>query len=112
MLKRKTAVGEPCRLSNLEERLITLLIDKELYGLQIAQAIFDSKGRKVSFNSLYLTLHKLEEKGCLSARWGRDTPEERGRSRRRYYRTTALGENALNVAKERRQKPGTRRASV
>lgn len=104
MQKRKTTVDKPTRLSNLEENLIILLTRKELYGLQIVQAIFDTEGRKVSFSSLYPTLHKLEEKGYLAARWGEDTPEERGRSRRRYYQTTGLGEKALHEAAERRQK--------
>jgi DNA-binding PadR family transcriptional regulator len=90
------------KLTPLEEDILTLLIGKELYGLQIIKAIQEAENRKVSFSSLYPTLHRLEGKGYLEARWGEDTPEERDNARRRYYLATGLGEQALRETQLRR----------
>ncbi len=91
------------KLTPLEEDLLTLVIGKELYGLQIIKAIEEAENRKVSFSSLYPTLHRLEGKGYLEARWGNELPEERENARRRYYRATGLGERALRETQLRRQ---------
>lgn len=84
-------------LSALEEDLLTVLCSKELYGLQIMNAINDaSKGkRSIGFGSLYPTLHRLEKKGLVKARWGEETDPESGGARRKYYRVTGLGEQVL-----------------
>ena len=91
------------KLTPLEEDLLTLLIGKELYGLQIIKAIQEAENRRVSFSALYPSLHRLEAKGYLNARWGDDTPEERGNARRRYYQATGLGDRALHETQLRRQ---------
>ncbi len=103
MIKRKSKDDLLPKLTPLEEDLLTLMIGKELYGLQIIKAIQEAEGRKVSFSSLYPTLHRLEAKGYLEARWGDEMPEERENARRRYYRATGLGERALRETQLRRQ---------
>jgi DNA-binding PadR family transcriptional regulator len=84
-------------LSPQEEILLTLLVRKELYGLQIMKAIEEAgEGKlRMKFGSLYPILHQLERKGFVTSRWGDDRPEERGGARRRYYLATGLGELAL-----------------
>ncbi len=91
-------------LSSLEEDILTLLQSKELYGLDILKALEDATGgkRKIGFGSLYPTLHKLEKRGLLKARWGEDTPEERAGARRRYYKITAQGQSALRQVTQMR----------
>jgi PadR family transcriptional regulator, regulatory protein PadR len=91
-------------LSPQEEILLTLLVGKELYGLQIMKAIEEvGEGKlRMKFGSLYPVLHQLERKGFLTSRWGNDRPEERGGARRRYYLTTGLGEQALREAQRLR----------
>src|SRR5919106_3630301 len=87
-------------LSLQEEIILTLLVGKELYGLELLKAVEEaSEGRlRMKFGSLYPLLHRLEKKGFVTSRWGEDTPEERGGARRRYYMTTGLGERALREA--------------
>lgn len=87
-------------LSPLDECVLTLLVQHELYGLEIIEAIQEATGgkKRIGFGSLYPTLHKLEKRGLVQARWGEDTPEERQGARRKYYRITGLGEKALNEA--------------
>ncbi len=66
------------------------------YGLEIIAVIEEATGRKgiLSLGSLYTPLHRLEHKGFITSRWG-ETVEPRKGARRRYYRLTALGQEAL-----------------
>jgi PadR family transcriptional regulator, regulatory protein PadR len=85
------------QISGTEELILTSLCGKELYGLQIPQAISEvSDGqRKVGMGTLYPTLHKLEKKDLITSRWGDEGQEERGGARRRYYKLTGKGIAAL-----------------
>jgi PadR family transcriptional regulator, regulatory protein PadR len=85
-------------LTTLEEELLTLLFRRELYSVQIERAFSDVLSRKRKFGSFYPTLRKLEKQGLLEARWGDEEPEDRGGPRRRYYKTSAHGERALEKA--------------
>lgn len=84
-------------LSPKEEAVLSSVLCRERYGLEIIEAVKEaSSGRiELGFGSLYPTLHKLEKKGFLAAHWGDETPEERGGARRRYYGITGLGEKVL-----------------
>ena len=55
-------------------------------------------GYKLSPGTLYPMLHAMEEKGYLSSREDQGGP---GRRKRRLYKATGLGEEALAVARER-----------
>jgi PadR family transcriptional regulator PadR len=92
-------------LSALEELIMTALLNQELYGLQIVQAIEEASNgkRKLAVGSLYPTLHRLEKKGFISSRWGDDRPEERAGARRRYYQLTGLGIDAFESVQLLRQ---------
>ena len=102
MPKKKN--DEPITLSALEEDLLTALFSKELYGLQVMNAINDaSEGkRQIGFGSLYPTLHRMEKKGLVKARWGEQTDPESGGARRKYYQVTGLGEQILQETQEYR----------
>ena len=91
-------------LSPQEEIMLTLLVGRELYGLELMHAIDEASEGKIrmKFGSLYPTLHRLEKKGFVTSRWGDDRPEERGGARRRYYMATGLGEKALREAQQLR----------
>lgn len=100
--------GEPTsiEISTLEELIMTALLNKELYGLQLVQAIEDASGgkRRIGAGSLYPTLHRLEKKkGLIESLWGDDKTEERGGARRRYYKLTGLGEVVLEETQQTRQ---------
>ncbi|MDA1000873.1 MAG: helix-turn-helix transcriptional regulator [bacterium] len=94
-------MSDIARLTALEMLVLSVLVDGEKYGLQIASAVEeDSEGRKkISVGSLYPVLHRLEKKGFVKSRWGEAT-EERAGARRRYYIITALGETSLSEAQK------------
>jgi PadR family transcriptional regulator, regulatory protein PadR len=85
------------QFSHKEELLLLALYQKELYGLQIQQAISDSSGglRQFRIGSLYPMLHSLETKGYVQSRWGEEQHHERGGARRRYYQLTETGSAAV-----------------
>ncbi len=80
-------------ISPREELVMLALYSKELYGLQVPQAIAEASGgkRKIGIGTLYPVLHSLEKKGLVESRWGDEIREERGGARRRYYKLTGHG---------------------
>lgn len=90
-------VSSDFKLNQMEWILLNALIGKELYGLQIEEAV--NQGSNGHFNvtvgSLYPILQKLEDNGLLESWWGEKRPEERGRARRRFYKLTPNGVLAL-----------------
>lgn len=85
-------------LSGLEEDILTALLGRSLYGLQISKAIADASngGRRIGVGSLYPTLRRLERKGFVSSHWeGDSTGEKRGGARRRYYKISPDGSSVL-----------------
>lgn len=91
-------------IASLEELIMTALLNRKLYGLQIAKAIEEvSQGKKkIGVGSLYPKLHKLEKKGYIESYWGDDRPEERNGARRKYYKLTGLGSDVLDEAQKLR----------
>jgi DNA-binding PadR family transcriptional regulator len=83
-------------LSQLELFILSALIAKERYGLEIIEVIEEATGRKgiLSLGSLYATLHRMEKKGFITSRWGETVVPRQG-ARRRYYQLTALGQKVL-----------------
>jgi PadR family transcriptional regulator PadR len=86
-------------VSPREELVLLALFKKELYGLQIPQAMAEASGgqRQMGVGTLYPTLHSLEKKGLIESRWGDETREERGGARRRYYKLTGSGVATLEA---------------
>ena len=95
MSTKSISLGEKANdsVSPKEELVLLALYRKELYGLQIPEAISESSGKrsKISMGTLYPVLHSLERKQLVESRWG-DERTERGGARRRYYRLTGSGE--------------------
>lgn len=77
-----------------EARILSVLLSKEKYGLEIVESLKKETGEGTPLSGLYPTLHRLEKKGFIKGRWGESTAE-RGGNRRRYYRLTGSGEKAL-----------------
>jgi len=104
-MSRRESDETAIRLSALEEDLLTLLIGRELYGLEIIEATKTTSGgkRSIGVGSLYPTLHKMEKKGLVRSWWGEEAIEEPSHARRRYYTATGLGERVLMATQLRRQ---------
>ncbi|MEQ8538682.1 MAG: PadR family transcriptional regulator [Coleofasciculus sp. D1-CHI-01] len=84
-------------LTLIEESILNALMYRERYGLEIMSAIAQASNgeRTIGFSSLYPTLRKLEKRGFVTSRWGDETPEETTGARRRYYKITGSGLQAL-----------------
>lgn len=80
-------------LSKLEEELLSLLIGRELYGLQIIQAFAEASqgNRQISIGTLYPTLSRMEEKGLVSSRMENRPSDDKGGARRKYFKITREG---------------------
>ena len=78
-----------------QEVILSALRFRKRYGLEILEAIEQSGGKQIGFNSLYPNLKKLEKKGFVQSEWGNDPPEEHTGARRKYYRITGTGVQAL-----------------
>lgn len=86
-------------LPNKRERLImSVILEHEKYGLEILKEVKAkmSRTRRAFFTlaQLYFILDKLEKKGLIQGRFGETIPARQG-LRRRYYKVTAKGWEAL-----------------
>jgi PadR family transcriptional regulator PadR len=88
-------------LSTREEDLLTLLLDKQLYGLEILKGMKANR-RAIGVGSLYPMLHGMEKKRLVESWWGEDSRAARGHARRRYYTATGLGKRVLAQTRQRR----------
>ncbi|MDY6938508.1 MAG: PadR family transcriptional regulator [Cyanobacteriota bacterium] len=80
-----------------QEVILSALRFHTRYGLEIMEAIEKSGGKQIRFNSLYPNLKKLEGKGFVKSEWGDEAPERHSGARRKYYRITGLGVQALEI---------------
>lgn len=103
---REDDVSNLVEVSPREELVLFALYGKELYGLQIPQAMEEASGgkRQMGIGTLYPVLHSLEKKGLVASRWGDEKREERGGARRRYYKLTGNGVVTLEAIQAFRSK--------
>lgn len=71
------------------------------YGVSICKEIENQSGRTVNIGAVHTALHRLEEKGYLKSKFGEAT-EVRGGKRKRLFKLTTYGINALREAQELR----------
>lgn len=75
---------------------VGILFD-EAYGVSIRQEVAEQSGRDVNIGAVHTALHRLEEKGYLTSRFG-EASEVRGGKRKRLFKLTAFGIKALKEA--------------
>jgi PadR family transcriptional regulator PadR len=80
----------------LDLLILRALSIRACHGLEIARRIEEVTGGmfEVKPGSLFPALHRLEERGWLSAEWG----ESEAHRRARYYRLTRTGRRQLETA--------------
>lgn len=78
--------------------LLSLLEDEDRHGYEIGKLIEVRSGGRLQFriSSLYPVLCRMEERGWIKGRW----VEKAGQRRRRFYRLTDKGSEALAREKE------------
>jgi PadR family transcriptional regulator, regulatory protein PadR len=76
-----------------EMLILALVEDRRRHGYEIGKLIDERSNGELTFNiaSLYPTLYRLEREGVIVGRW----MEKAGQRRRRFYRITAAGREAL-----------------
>ncbi len=79
----------------LEYCVLALLSQREMYGLELANALVE-RGLTASEGSLYPLLARLRETGAVETRW-QSAGESGGGRARRYYAITRLGAAQLDT---------------
>jgi len=74
--------------------LAVLKLAEDAYSLPILEHIEKMTQKKWTLGGIYIPLYRLEEKGYLRSELGSPT-KERGGKRKRYYKITRKGKNAL-----------------
>jgi DNA-binding PadR family transcriptional regulator len=88
------------------EELVLLTIGvlyDEAYGVAIKKEMEEQLKRTVSIGAVHASVNRLEEKGFLVSRFGNPT-QERGGKRKKFYKVTQQGQQALMEARNMRQK--------
>jgi len=90
-------------LGELEELILLMvaLLNKEAYGVLIAEELQKQAGRELSISAVHAVLHRLEEKGFVKSRMG-GASAERGGRRKRLFNITSSGRNALEELRDTR----------
>ncbi len=97
MAKKK----KQAKLSALDEDILTVLLGREMYGLQILDQLNLDRPNELMFSSLYPALNRLEKKGFIDWKWG-DENDTSGGARRKYYKVNGDGAFALRQIQEYR----------
>jgi len=81
------------RKGSSELIVLSLLLEEPKYGYQITQELHERSGGYFDMKEglLYPTLHRMEREGLVSSEWLTVV----GKRRRKYYRVTDLGRQAL-----------------
>ncbi len=90
-------------LGELEELILLMvaLLNKEAYGVSIADELKKQAGRELSISAIHAVLHRLEEKGFVKSRMG-GASQERGGRRKRLFSITTYGRHALEDLRDTR----------
>jgi DNA-binding PadR family transcriptional regulator len=96
-------MGSRIYLGELEELVLLMvaLLDKEAYAVSIAGELVNQAGREISLSAIHAVLHRLEEKGFVHSEMG-GASTERGGRRKRLFRITAYGYNAISELRDTR----------
>ncbi len=89
-------MGKAGLLGELEQLLLlaVLRLNGNSYAVPILDEVHSKTGLNISRGSVYVTLDRLEQKGCLES-WFSDPTPERGGKAKRFFRLTPLGADAL-----------------
>ena len=83
---------------SLDMLVLQSLSLEERHGFDVAQWVHERTRRvlRTPDGALYKSLHRLEERGLVAARWGRSATGRKAK----YYRLTTRGDAALRDEKE------------
>lgn len=98
-MKKGSYIGE------LEEIIMLTIaaLQPNAYGVAIKNEILNKLDRKLTLSAVHTVMHRLENKNFLISDFGESTPE-RGGKRKRYFKITPEGSNALTSLRDSRIK--------
>jgi len=93
-------VGKDLVAASATPLVLAILADGESYGYAIIKRVNELSGGELTWTDgmLYPLLHRLDRLGYVEAAWR--SRAETGERRRKYYRLTTAGAQALDVQKE------------
>ena len=83
--------------------LTTAILDGNAYTVTISNEIMAQTQRNITISTVHTSLHRLEEKGFVKSEVG-GTTKARGGRRKRLYRISETGYQALDEARSLRNK--------
>ncbi|MEO9871421.1 PadR family transcriptional regulator [Ekhidna sp.] len=91
------------QLGELEELvlMIVAILNEEAYGIKVMDEIEKQVHRKTNISAIHTVLDRLEKKGFVSSYMG-GASAERGGRRKRLFRVTAEGSNAIEFVHQSR----------
>ena len=74
---------------HIDTIILKLLLDADRYGYELTKLVFQGSGQLFELKeaTLYSSLRRLEQEGCIETYWGSETQG----GRRKYCRITAKG---------------------
>ena len=88
------------------EELVLLTVSvlfQQAYGISIKEEIEKQTGRNISISAIHSVLNRLERKGFVVSHMG-GTTQERGGRRKRFFKVTSSGQQALLEVRTIREK--------
>lgn len=113
-MRRKTGTLLPLEISILETAIdLRRRGDEEFHGFAVAKQLAEREQARTltAHGTLYKALERMQRAGLLESRW--EDPEvavAEGRPRRRLYRVTGLGEQALAALHAAKRAPAIKPA--
>lgn len=83
--------------------LVVAILHDNAYGISVMEEIENQTERKINISAVHSALDRLETKGFLKSEVGGATAERGGR-RKRFFKITLAGQNALDAVREQRNK--------
>ncbi|MBO6659931.1 MAG: PadR family transcriptional regulator [Roseivirga sp.] len=83
--------------------LVVAILNDNAYGISVMEEIKSQTGRKINISAVHSALDRLETKSFLKSEVGGATAERGGR-RKRFFKITVAGQEALNAIREQRNK--------
>jgi DNA-binding PadR family transcriptional regulator len=92
-------MGRVSILGELEQMvLMAVLRLDDPYPVSVRNEIHARTGVELSRGAIYVTLHRLEERGLVTSELGDPTPQRGGKAKR-CFRVTAAGREALRTSR-------------
>ncbi len=100
----------PNTLFPIEQSMLAVMVERELqmrpgiHGYDLAKELAkrENRNRLAGHGTIYRALWRLEEAGLITGVWAEDPQSEPGRPRRRLFRVTTAGAQALTASETAR----------